>query len=86
MVTRTFSELVRDLKQRREVGDQPPVVLLGAGASIESGIGAMTDLFVFVQCANFDEFVRYIDPMTPPEWRASGIALPSSAQTSAPSK
>jgi len=67
MVTRTFSELVGDLKQRREVGDPPPAVLLGAGASVESGVGAMTDLFAFVRCANFEEFVRYIDPMTPPE-------------------
>lgn len=64
MLTRTFDELVRDLKQRLVVRDPPPVVLLGAGASIESGIGAMTDLFEYVQCANFDEFCTYITPLT----------------------
>lgn len=67
MVTRKFSELVRDLKQRREVGDPPPVVLLGAGASVESGVGAMTDLFAFVNCADFEAFCAYINPLTPPE-------------------
>ncbi|MDE3090903.1 MAG: SIR2 family protein [Chloroflexota bacterium] len=58
---------MRDLKQRRVVADPPPVVLLGAGASVESGIGAMTDLFQFVDCANFDEFCNYIAPLTASE-------------------
>src|SRR5262249_42327172 len=64
---RTFDELVRDLKQRREVGDLPPVVLLGAGASVDAGIGAMTDLFQFVNVANFDEFIVYINPLAAAE-------------------
>ncbi|MBI4790219.1 MAG: SIR2 family protein [Chloroflexi bacterium] len=64
MLARTFDELVRDLQQRRQVGDPPPVLLLGAGASVESGIGAMTDLFQFVNAANFDEFCAYIGPLT----------------------
>lgn len=67
MVNRTFDELVRDLRQRREVADPPPVLLLGAGASVESGIGAMTDLFQFVNVATFDEFCAYINPLTADE-------------------
>lgn len=61
MINRTFKELVQDLKQRREVGDLPPVVLLGAGASVETGIGAMVDLFQFVGCTGFEQFCDYID-------------------------
>lgn len=67
MIERTFEDLVLDLKQRRVVGDRPPIVLLGAGASVESGIGAMTDLFKFLNRANFDEFVTYIQPLTTAE-------------------
>src|SRR5712692_158571 len=63
MITRTFADLVQDLRQRREVGDPPPVLLLGAGASVESGIGAMSDLFAFVQCKDFTEFCTYITPL-----------------------
>ncbi len=61
MVTRTIQELVRDLENRRRLGDLPPVVLLGAGASIESGIEAMDGLFKLVNCDNFAQFVAYID-------------------------
>jgi hypothetical protein len=61
MVTRTLQELVRDLENRRRLGDLPPVVLLGAGASIESGIEAMDGLFKLVNCDNFAQFVAYID-------------------------
>jgi hypothetical protein len=43
MVERTFDELVRDLRQRRKLGERPPVLLLGAGASVDAGIGAMED-------------------------------------------
>jgi hypothetical protein len=67
MVERSVAELARDLKQRREVADPPPVLLLGAGASVESGIGAMTELFDFVGCANFGEFTTYIKDFTVPE-------------------
>ena len=61
MIERTFEDLAQDLTQRRKVSDRPPVVLLGAGASVESGVGAMTDLFDFVGCATFDEFCAYIE-------------------------
>ena len=64
MATRTFDELVQDLKQRREVADLPPVLLIGAGASLSAGIGAMSDLFAFVQRENFESFVEYIQPLT----------------------
>jgi len=67
MATRTFDELVQDLKQRREVSDLPPVLLIGAGASLAAGIGAMADLFAFVQRDSFESFVEYIRPLTAPE-------------------
>jgi hypothetical protein len=67
MTKRTFEELARDLKQRREVGDPPVILLLGAGASVDAGIGAMMDLFQFVGVKDFDEFVAYIDPFTAAE-------------------
>jgi hypothetical protein len=47
MLSKTLNGLVLDIRQRRVVGDHPPVVLLGAGASVESGIGSMTELFDF---------------------------------------
>lgn len=61
MIQRTFAELVTDLRMRRTVGDKPPVLLLGAGASVDSGIGAMTELFQFFGCADFDAFCKYIE-------------------------
>lgn len=67
MINRTIDDLIFDLKQRRTSGDKPPVLLLGAGASVESGIGAMTDLFAFAKCADFDAFVKYIAPQTTAE-------------------
>lgn len=67
MIQRTFDELVTDLRMRRTVGDKPPVLLLGAGASVDAGIGAMPELFDFFKCADFDEFSRYIDTTTAAE-------------------
>jgi len=61
MAMRTFRELLRDLDNRRRLGDLAPVVLLGAGASVESGIEAMDGLFKLANCANFTEFVDYIE-------------------------
>src|SRR5262245_7677963 len=67
MVPRTFAELVRDLRLRRTVGDRPPVLLLGAGASVDAGIGAMKDLFAFFGVPDFDAFVKYIAGTTAAE-------------------
>lgn len=67
MIQRTFAELVTDLRMRRTVGDKPPVLLLGAGASVDAGIGAMPELLAFFNCANFDEFARYIETTTAAE-------------------
>jgi hypothetical protein len=64
MLSKTLNDLVLDIRQHRVVGDHPPVVLLGAGASVESGIGSMTELFDFAKCANFEEFCKYIAPLT----------------------
>lgn len=49
---------------RRTVGDRPPVLLLGAGASIDAGIGAMPELYRFFNCKDFDSFVAYIDTVS----------------------
>ena len=67
MVPRTFAELVRDLRLRRTVGDKPPVLLLGAGASVDAGIGAMKDLFAFFGVPDFGAFVKYIAGTTAAE-------------------
>lgn len=67
MVKRTFAELVRDLRQRRTLGERPPVLLLGAGASVDAGIGAMDDLYKFFGVPDFDAFSKFIAPTTPAE-------------------
>ena len=67
MISRTFTELVTDLRMRRTVGDKPPVLLLGAGASVDAGIGAMPELYKFFGCADFDSFTKYIDTTTAAE-------------------
>jgi SIR2-like protein len=67
MVSRTFADLVRDLRLRRTVGDKPPVLLLGAGASVDAGIGAMNDLFAFFGLTDFEAFSKYIAPTTAAE-------------------
>jgi len=51
MIERTFQELAEYLKHRLATSEPPPVVVLGAGASVESGIGAMTELFKQEKCA-----------------------------------
>jgi S1-C subfamily serine protease len=67
MKTRTFNDLITDLRQRRIAGEAPPVLLLGAGASAESGIGAMPDVYRFFGCSDFGEFARIIETYTPDE-------------------
>jgi hypothetical protein len=53
-----------DLRKRRTVGDKPPVLLLGAGASVDAGIGAMPALYKFFGCDNdFKAFCKYIDTL-----------------------
>jgi S1-C subfamily serine protease len=67
MVERTFAELVRDLRMRRTNGERPPVLLLGAGASVDAGIGAMDELYKFFGVADFDAFSKFIAPTSPAE-------------------
>src|SRR4051812_12592073 len=67
MVQRTFAELAKDLRMRRAVGDKPPVLLLGAGASVDAGIGAMDELFAFFGCSDFASFCKYIGPTSAAE-------------------
>lgn len=67
MVERTFADLVRDLRLRRTNGERPPVLLLGAGASVDAGIGAMDALYRFFGVKDFEAFSKYIGPTTPSE-------------------
>jgi NAD-dependent SIR2 family protein deacetylase len=67
MVERTFAELVRDLRLRRTNGEHPPVLLLGAGASADAGIGAMDELYKFFGVKDFDGFAKFIGPTSPAE-------------------
>ena len=61
MAERTLDDLVRDLADRRRLGEQPPVVLLGAGASAAAGLATMPALYRFTGVAGFDEFVAYLE-------------------------
>lgn len=60
MAERTLDDLVRDLADRRRLGEPPPVVLLGAGASAAAGLATMPALYQFTGVAGFDEFVAYL--------------------------
>ena len=61
MAERTLDDLVRDLADRRRLGEPPPVVLLGAGASAAAGLATMKALYDFVGVPGFDEFVAYLE-------------------------
>jgi hypothetical protein len=61
MPERSFQELVDDLLTRRkETSDPPPILLLGAGASVDAGVGAMPELYKQFRVRNFEEFERKI--------------------------
>ncbi|HEV8581581.1 MAG TPA: SIR2 family protein [Thermoanaerobaculia bacterium] len=61
MVERTLDDLIRDLSDRRRLSEPPPVLLLGAGASVESGIGMMARLYELVGVKDFAGFVTAIE-------------------------
>jgi hypothetical protein len=61
MAERTLDDLVRDLEDRRRLGEQPPVVLLGAGASAAAGLATMKALYEFAGVAGFGEFVAFLE-------------------------
>jgi hypothetical protein len=61
MAERTLQDLVRDLADRRRLGEQPPVVLLGAGASAVAEMATMPALYEFTGVAGFEEFVAYLE-------------------------
>jgi hypothetical protein len=60
MEVRKFDEFVLYINKRRRLGYHPPVLLLGAGASFEAGVGTMKQLFQFTGVKDFDEFCQYI--------------------------
>lgn len=61
MPDRTLDDLIKDLEDRRRLGELPPVVLLGAGASAGAGLATMPALYEFTGVAGFDEFVAYLE-------------------------
>ena len=61
MLERTVDHLARDLADRRRLGEPPPVLLLGAGASVESGVGAMAGIYELAGVADFAAFVPWIE-------------------------
>lgn len=67
IVEKTVGELARDLAQRRRLAERPPVLLLGAGASREAGVATMEQLFAYLGKDDFEEFVKFVEPLTPPE-------------------
>ena len=67
MEKRSLNDLIADLRQRRIVGELPPVLVLGAGASVESGIGAMPEVYKFFGVSDFDTFAKRIETYTPDE-------------------
>src|SRR4051794_2681911 len=60
MQQRSFEDLISDVRQRRISGEPPPVPLLGAGASAESGIGAMPDVYKEFNSTDFASFTKVI--------------------------
>lgn len=67
IVYKTFDDLVKDLKDRRAGFEKPPVLLLGAGASVAAGLAAMRDLYDLFEVKNFEEFIAYIAPLSESE-------------------
>ena len=67
MAARTLDDLALDLKQRRLAGDLPPTLLLGAGASVEAGIGAMPELYKLAGVTGFEAFSDFISGRTEAE-------------------
>ena len=61
MAERTLDDLVRDLADRRRLGEQPPVVLLGAGASAAAGLATMPTLYELAGVGGFEEFAAYVE-------------------------
>lgn len=67
IVYKTFEDLIKDLKDRRAGFEKPPVLLLGAGASVAAGLAAMRDLYDLFHVKNFEEFIAYIAPLSESE-------------------
>jgi len=65
--TRSLNDLVTDLRQRRIAGESPPVLLLGAGASVDAGIGSMPEVYKLFGCKDFDGFTKVIANYTEDE-------------------
>jgi hypothetical protein len=63
MTARTVEDLVQDLADRRRLGELPPVVLLGAGASAGAGVATMQALYRYFEVSGFGEFASRIQKL-----------------------
>jgi hypothetical protein len=66
LLERSLSDLIEDIKKRRSrlVNDLPPVLLLGAGASMQSGIWSMKSIMKYFKCSEYGEFYKLIDGLS----------------------
>jgi NAD-dependent SIR2 family protein deacetylase len=66
LLGRSLSDLIEDIKKRRSrlVNDLPPVLLLGAGASVHSGIWSMKSIMKYFKCNGYEEFYELIDGLS----------------------
>jgi len=65
MTAQTIDDLARYLKEKRMTRDNPPALLLGAGAPLGAGIPAMRELMpAAFQCDTFEQFCVKIGPLT----------------------
>jgi NAD-dependent SIR2 family protein deacetylase len=67
VVERTIQDFILYLKQSRMQGHKTPVLLIGAGASLEAGIGTMHQLFQYANVNDFGSFSKMIQSRTPDE-------------------
>jgi pimeloyl-ACP methyl ester carboxylesterase len=82
---RTFNDLITDRRQRRAVGESPPVLLLGADASVELGIGARAEreLLTFRRADGCTLRRKLLFHLSHSLFRVFGIDLPGCGGSSA---
>jgi hypothetical protein len=67
MIERTIKDLIDDLDLRRREDEPRPVVLLGAGASVDAGVGAMPELMRVFDASDFEQFSAKVQTFTQDE-------------------
>ena len=84
----SFDELVENLEDRRRVGEEPPVLLLGAGASAAAGLATMRRLYEAEKIPPdaADAFERFCNRMSRRDDRERFRFLATMLQTADPSE